>query len=741
MLDDSRWGRKSVAAGLIVFAVACSGWPIAETASRVWANSPELFIQSGYVRSRASLASSSLDASVPLDKDAIESLSFARDRPFMATCADGCVVIWNADTAQEIRRFDGCEGFALSLDGKRVATSCLDGHVAIWETETGRKLASLAPSAKGTRLVFSTDGRWLAAGKGESPVAFSPDDAQLAYGRCGGVVWDASTGKMLMQFPGDSTKPGTRGVLIGDVRTGKVVRELKGQWNDGANGVVFSGDGTKLATLSVERVAVVWDSKTGKRLREFSLADNDDEVTSMCFSPDGSKIATGAFEKKVVVWDINSGEQLSSFEGCSGPVRCVAFSSDGARLAGGSSGGSLVIWDIRTQKVVLSFSGRAYRTSTVAVSSDGNLIGLGSEDDTASIFDLRTGKKVSSFRGNGGGRPSNNWPAGLSGLRFGPKHKVATSISGGNLSVWDVRTGRLLHLIDTGATSVLSVNFKDADHATTFSLLHGLSPGKEKATLNATEWDITKAKELRNSSLQTEGDMWSAFCAAFSPDGGKCVAGGRSGGIAGGKGARLVAWDVQSGKTIWEHHDFPGVVLSTAFSSDGTRVLTGDDHGMAVLWDGRTGRKLRSLESPELGWVRSVAFLPEGNRAIMACGRIPILWDTESGRKLREFRGHSGTVTAVAVCPDATLLLSGATDGTAIVWRLATGERLATLMCLDGGQNWVAFTPDGDYDGSEGGRRLVTYRLSDGITIVPGARMAKAHYRPGLLSVRRQVSK
>jgi WD40 repeat protein/uncharacterized caspase-like protein len=56
-----------------------------------------------------------------------------------------------------------------------------------------------------------------------------------------------------------------------------------------------------------------------------------------------------------------------------------------------------------------------------------------------------------------------------------------------------------------------------------------------------------------------------------------------------------------------------------------------------------------------------------------------ILWDTASGRKLRELRGHTKPVVCTAISPDNATLLTVSADGTARLWKAATGAELQRL--------------------------------------------------------------
>src|ERR1700755_2534440 len=68
-----------------------------------------------------------------------------------------------------------------------------------------------------------------------------------------------------------------------------------------------------------------------------TLEGHSSSVKSVVFSPDGSRVASGSSDNTVRVWDVQTGECQHTLEGHSSWVNSVVFSPDGSRVASGSS--------------------------------------------------------------------------------------------------------------------------------------------------------------------------------------------------------------------------------------------------------------------------------------------------------------------------------------------------------------------------------------------------------------------
>jgi RNA polymerase sigma factor (sigma-70 family) len=166
--------------------------------------------------------------------------------------------------------------------------------------------------------------------------------------------------------------------------------------------------------------------------------------------------------------------------------------------------------------------------------------------------------------------------------------------------------------------------------------------------------------------------------AARNPDGSRLVAGAVDGTI------RI--WDVRTGKVVREWCPGPRgkpVNGAIAWSSDGTRILTGGDAGGArggwvEVWDAASGARLRRWDNRT--GTTDAAFTPGGRRVVSSewGGSIQVR-DIDSGTTVQTIE-LGGWGAGVALAPDGrrAFLLPGARDSAAL-WDLASGRVLARL--------------------------------------------------------------
>ena len=92
---------------------------------------------------------------------------------------------------------------------------------------------------------------------------------------------------------------------------------------------------------------IALDAITGTRRSAFS--EHTDGVTSLVFSPDGTLLASGSKDNTIKLWDIQTGGAIKTFRSNNHRPYSVSISQDSFTIASGSHN-TIYLWDIRTGK-------------------------------------------------------------------------------------------------------------------------------------------------------------------------------------------------------------------------------------------------------------------------------------------------------------------------------------------------------------------------------------------------------
>ncbi len=145
-------------------------------------------------------------------------------------------------------------------------------------------------------------------------------------------------------------------------------------------------------------------------------------------------------------------------------------------------------------------------------------------------------------------------------------------------------------------------------------------------------------------------------------------------------------------------HD--NVVYSTAISPDSAHIATGSFDGTAKIWD-RNG-KLEHILKGHTGLVNIVAI--SSDNAYVATGvfdksaqeidRMVRIWDRKTGTLLhtlgeREIDRHVTSITALAISPDNSYIVTGSADHMVKIWDMATGQMLLSFGGLTQYASWT----------------------------------------------------
>lgn len=181
-------------------------------------------------------------------------------------------------------------------------------------------------------------------------------------------------------------------------------------------------------------------------------------------------------------------------------------------------------------------------------------------------------------------------------------------------------------------------------------------------------WDVATGRRLH--VLTGHPDMVEAV--RFSPDGRVLATGGSADRtLLVDYGSRIRLWDVASGRCLAVLEGHTWVVRSVSFSADGSRLASVGDDRTLRLWDLRTGRCVHVLTHPD---KLKVVGLSGDARVAVTGGDATRVWDLPTG-ECRLVLG--GPVEDLSL--RGGLVLTGNRDGEIRLWDLADGRCLRTF--------------------------------------------------------------
>ena len=320
-------------------------------------------------------------------------LAWSPDSARIADANDINFESWDATTGKHTVAYTGSGNFGgytvqWSPDGKRIAGS--DTSVYIWDASSGKLLLTYPKQSSGTPTPTPTPAPGTPTPTPSPLPPTTPTPSPSANSTTGRLA-DAD-----FLSPNQQQVPGSGGNVV-----------LQNVWSP--NGTLmasaFSGAG-------YGNVVYIWNTTTGKTL--LTYRGHSDYITALAWSPNGKYIASCDASGTVQVWNATTGTLLVKL---SVTAQSLAWSPDSTRIVTGSS--NVEVWDALTGKLLLTHPGFINGVGSVAWSPDGTRIA--SAGTHIEIWNAQTGKTIYTFTRN---------PNEVRALAWSPNGKYIASATG-----------------------------------------------------------------------------------------------------------------------------------------------------------------------------------------------------------------------------------------------------------------------------------------------------------------------
>lgn len=491
---------------------------------------------------------------------------------------EGNVVIYDANTLEEIRRFAGQDdtvwNVLTSPDSQFVFASYQAGYVRGWQIQDGELRYEFNPQiGMAEALGITPDGSRLLIGYDEGSLLMWDLTTGEEIDRLSGHtndVWDlviSPDGKTAVSASYDTT------LIYWNLTTNEQIRRLTGH-RSAIYGIAMTPDGRKVLTGSQDGTVRLWDLENGAELQRYTGHTNWIWSLRPFILPDGRSVVLSASrDTKMILWDATSGEIIREFIGAEAEIYSADVSPDGRFILSGSSNARVMLWDVMTGDVIADFLGHSNRVRSVAFNTDGSMALSGDDDGVIILWDVAKQTEIHRFIGHRG----RVWS-----VDFSPDGQLALSAGiDQSIILWSISNQTEIRRFN-GHTGVVyrAVFSPDGQYI--------LSASEDRSIKL---WDINQSDWIR----RFDGHTADVNSVRFSPNGRFILSGSDD--------RTLRLWDVASGSEIQRFDGHTDEVMTVSFSLDGQSVWSGAKDATIRRW------QVQSLEEL-IQWTYENRYVP-----------------------------------------------------------------------------------------------------------------------------------
>jgi WD40 repeat protein len=612
---------------------------------------------------------------------------------------DKAIRVWDTSTGRIARivpvnnEEDAQARIVPGLGGHRMAVKKKAG-LEVWDIINGQQVFAGQDACRASSPVLSPDGKWLACREGDgvirrwdlsssqeatplrsqagkvARISFSPDSHYLAALTDEGSVglWNAVTGRPIWTV---TNKPLYAAGALDFSKDSRIL-------------VVRKAAGSRLLSVSTQ----------------LELPYPGDAIRA--FGPGNQWVTYSEAEK---FWQVWSDARLTlSFNAPRNEIQTMRFDRAGHRLIWCCEDNQIEFMNLSSHRMPPSVA-LPPGSKFLEFSPDLRWAAVSTGEDSGfEALDLATGKVARVFSA-----PS----VSLRNPLLSPDgHWLAGNV-GGFINVWNLVSGRLER----------SFPCFSCDNFGAFSpnsrLLAWVNPYEAHGIKI---WDVHSGAELAAPVFPH------ALSITFHPDGRRIAAANDKG--------EVKIWNWLSGEELRSLPPVRGLIFELAFSPDGKSLAARAFNPEVVrIWNLSSGQQSVSIpikenqDDAEFG----IVFSPDGARMGVPHRDRVSVWSAQTGkqvatipakdpvevrRNLWKLATRDG-VRAVAVknvTPNGRLAIYGWCSGAPCIRELTTGRAVGYLAPVTATADWIVFTPDGKFDGSEDGMdKLIAWRVGESV--------------------------
>ncbi len=517
----------------------------------------------------------------------------------------GGIYVWDANTLQHKKQIDNmtqCLSIAINAKMDTIAVASQDGYIKTWDVRTGNRSNFFGRIDQGVEYYTSID--------------YHPTQPIIAAGNTDTII------------------------RIWDPQNEEIIRQMESHIMP-LTSIAFSPDGNTLASASLENSIRIYDFNIG--MLSLVMKGKMIGVYKIAFSPDSSAVAAGCMDGTIHLWFAEAGTPIKTITGHSRAVIALAFSPDLRTIASGSQDGTIRIWNIASGKEGHIFHEHLGHFTDYDTGINGKTIITKTVGDVVSLWDVTTGKNLKVYNTE----PFNS----VRCIAIHPNGQIfATAADHGNLKTWHADAGKRINVFKGYTHPITHIAFSPDGHTIATAGKDNIIRLWHTDTAEL-KWTI-KTNRRTVSKLQFSPDGTTIAIAYINPD-----------------FVRLI--HVDTGARTHVLRGIQGSVEDVCFTMDGKTLAISDGVSEIHLWDVRTGEQIKKI-SPTLRSSFYTVFNRDGTKLITGdMHGVLRMIDVETGSTGSPFGSLNWGITGLTLTNDRNTLIISSMNGAVSLWDIS----------------------------------------------------------------------